>query len=220
MTESFSKLDTLNRKGPESSYDSNLTINITKESKKTELSISEGIKYYHVIKVHNALSLIMPTKLIISICTYAINDSTIDEYSDGTTIKLEKTIKRKIPFIHDPTIYEYSNRIKNELGKFIKRRITFDLSDPAFMSNLLELIRDNEEKIPSFHGFWYDLERFLFKYALLMRKRFPHYNDLFEGLVKNVKDIMIIINVKTNLPCPPEINDKLRLWLILIFPYF
>jgi len=80
----------------------------------------------------------------------------------------------------DKTIYEYSNRITKKLREIIKGTITLDLYDSNFMSNLLELTRYIEEKIPINAPLWHDLERFLFKYALSMRKRFADNENLFE----------------------------------------
>jgi len=96
---------------------------------------------------------------------------------------------------HDQTIDEYYDRIKRELST-VSRKVIPDLYDPNFTSHLLEMVRDNKEKFPNSHQFWNDLYRFLFKYALSMRKIFANDNAPFKESVKNIKDIMIIINGK------------------------
>jgi len=142
---------------------------IANKSEILESSISERINDPLLKEIFNAIPKNMPTVLIDIMDDYIHYDDTIDEYLD---------------------------RIKNKLLTVSEKAI-LDLYDPDFMSNLLELVRSNKKEIPLFHELWYDLERFLFKYALLMRRLFANDNASFEKSVKNIKDIMIIVNGKT-----------------------
>jgi len=109
--------------------------------------------------------------------------------------------------IHDKTIDEFRSRIIKELREVTKQMIFLNPYSTDFTFKLLNLINDNKEKISSPPLFWYDLARFLFKYTLLMRKKFANDDELFEESVKNVKNIMIIVDKKIGL----YLNDtKLR----------
>jgi len=92
----------------------------------------------------------------------------------------------------DKTIYECFNRITKILKEIIKETITFNLYTLTFISDLFKLINDNQKKITN-NPFWYDLARFLFKYALGMRMIFANDDASFEESVKNIRDIVIII---------------------------
>jgi len=115
---------------------------------------------------------------------------------------IPKSINQRIveyTFSHDETINEYLDRIMNELRKVTRQQQQIFLNPYSFdfMPNLLNLLKNNKRAIPFNSPFWYDLERFLFKYALLMKKKFVNDNErLFEKSVKNIKDIVIIIRKK------------------------
>jgi len=155
-----------------------IIIDILEGFKQSELTMSEEMRYDLFFK---EISSILSSKSI-------------------STLPIELIIDYSF---HNPTINEYSDRIMNKLKKVTKSEIILDLYSPDFISNLLKIIESNKNNITSFHGFWYDLVKFLFKYALLMRKRFANNNDLFEKSVKNIKDIMEII------------DDKLLLYLYI-----
>jgi len=134
------------------------------------------------------------------------NDSTIVNLMSRAfrqrKLLIPKAINQRIVeyiFIHDRTINEFIDRIMNKLKEITEQQqIILNLHGSDFIFNLLRLITDNKEKIDSFQ-FWDDLERFLFKYALLMRKKFSDNDQLFEKSVENIKDIMIIVKERISL---------------------
>jgi len=110
-----------------------------------------------------------------------------------------KAINHKIveyASIQDKTINEFHGRIASKLGEFTEQLISFNLYSPGFISNLLGIINNNKKKILFDDQFWYDLIRFLMKYSLLMRRKFPDNDQSFEESVKNIKDIMFILKEK------------------------
>jgi len=171
MKGSLLDLNISNRKDSSSSH-SNLDIITTKKSKESRLILSKDAENDCLFIRTLQVALENIPKDIINI---------MDDY-----------------IRHDDTINEYYDRIKREPST-VTGAVILDLYDPNFISHLLDLIRDNKEKFPESHQFRNDLVRFLFKYALAMRKKFADNDELFEESVENIKDILMIINQSVSL---------------------
>jgi len=180
-----------------------ITVDIVTSASLTSIKNRKSLKIRNEESLYNALQgkdIINPTNSESSIAKDIESNPLLKEIFEALPFVPTDLVRIVDGYIdHDKTIDEYFDRIINKLREITQEKITLDLYDSNFISHLLKLITDIQEKIPSFHPFWHYLARFLFKYTLSMRETFSNDNASFEESVKSINDIITIADDKIEL---------------------
>jgi hypothetical protein len=92
---------------------------------------------------------------------------------------------------YDKTIIEFLDRIMNDLGVSPEKRNNLDLYSSSFASWFLSKVKEKMDRFPIGHYFWYDLDRFLFKWILTMRRILADDDQAFQESVADIDPIII-----------------------------
>jgi hypothetical protein len=95
---------------------------------------------------------------------------------------------------YDDTIYEFLDQIMNDLKVSSIERNSLNLYSSFFSSWLLKMVKEKKAEFPHYHLFWYDLDRFMFKWILAMRRILSDNDQAFEALATNIDPIIAIIH--------------------------
>jgi hypothetical protein len=109
-------------------------------------------------------------------------------------IDLIEIIGDYVLYHYDKTITGFLGLIMDDLGVSTIERNSLDLYSPFFASWLLKRIKEKKVEFPPRHQLWYDLDRFLFKWVLAMRRIFADNDQAFKALAPNIDSIIAIIH--------------------------
>jgi hypothetical protein len=99
-----------------------------------------------------------------------------------------------VPYHYDKTITGFLKRIMRDLGVSEEERNSLDLYFPSFASWLLKRLKEKKEEIPPLHELWFDLDRFIFKWLLAMKRILADDDQAFEELAPNIDPIIATIH--------------------------